>query len=427
MIFNIVFHPLRNIPGPKGCAVSRIPYTYHHLNGTNAAFLRKLHDQYGEVVRYSPNELSFISGETAWNDIYGFRTGALKGHANMNKDPAFFEDPPNRATSIISADDENHARGRRILAHAFSSKALSNQETLIQTYGNLLIDGLTETAANSGKYVDVVRWYNWTTFDVIADLLFGEPFGCLQERKTHDFVQLLLTTVKSFHLIYVNHYYPWARKLGSLIVDNAQLVDGQRFFKWVADQVAKRYERGTLRPDLMTEILNHNNHRGQGLSEPEIISNVTLFLGAGTETTATALSAATYLLCQYPAKLRILQDEVRGLWKSSDLITFEQVSNAAYLQAVISEALRLFPPVAAGVARKVPKGGEFISGYFIPEHTSVSVSSFPTGRSGRNFADPDKFVPERWLGDARYKNDKTQSLNPFSHGPRNCLGKVHFS
>jgi cytochrome P450 len=57
------------------------------------------------------------------------------------------------------------------------------------------------------------------------------------------------------------------------------------------------------------------------------------------------------------------------------------------------------------------------------KQTSVSVSQWPANHSSRNFKKPDKFVPERFLGDPEYNDDNRAVLNPFSFGPRNCLGK----
>ena len=65
-----------------------------------------------------------------------------------------------------------------------------------------------------------------------------------------------------------------------------------------------------------------------------------------------------------------------------------------------------------------------VSGYFMPENTALCVSSYPTSHSARNFKDPEAFVPERWMGDPHYADDKRSAMQPFSFGPRNCLGKV---
>lgn len=65
-----------------------------------------------------------------------------------------------------------------------------------------------------------------------------------------------------------------------------------------------------------------------------------------------------------------------------------------------------------------------ISGHFIPAGTAVYVSSHALGNSERNFRDAKSFIPERWLGDERFANDKRNAHQPFSMGPRNCLGTV---
>jgi aspirochlorine biosynthesis cytochrome P450 monooxygenase len=66
--------------------------------------------------------------------------------------------------------------------------------------------------------------------------------------------------------------------------------------------------------------------------------------------------------------------------------------------------------------------GNVIAGRFVPGGTSISVSHWSCYHSADNFREPDKFIPERWLGDERYRDDKKRALQPFSLGPRNCLG-----
>lgn len=70
-VYNASFDGLRHIPGPWINSVSMIPYARHMLAGTTVENSVKLHEKYGDVVRISPNEVSFISGETAFPDIYG--------------------------------------------------------------------------------------------------------------------------------------------------------------------------------------------------------------------------------------------------------------------------------------------------------------------------------------------------------------------
>ncbi len=94
---------------------------------------------------------------------------------------------------------------------------------------------------------------------------------------------------------------------------------------------------------------------------------------AGSETTATLLTGATYLLCKNPEKLAKLQQEVRAKFKHPSEITLMSVNNLEYMLAVINESLRCYPPVPAGNVRVVPgNGGAHIAGHFVPSGVSFA-------------------------------------------------------
>lgn len=80
----------------------------------------------------------------------------------------------------IAANDVDHTRQRRLLNHAFSEAALREQEPLMNKYFDLLIQKLYEKidGPTNGK-VNIMRWFNFITFDMIGDLCFGEDFGAL--------------------------------------------------------------------------------------------------------------------------------------------------------------------------------------------------------------------------------------------------------
>jgi cytochrome P450 len=102
----------------------------------------------------------------------------------MNKDPIHVgavEAIPG-ATNLTMADEADHGRQRRALAHAFSQKALMEQEHILQGYVDKFIEKL-RILAQEKKPANMVSWFNFCTFDIIGDLSFGEPFGCLEEGK----------------------------------------------------------------------------------------------------------------------------------------------------------------------------------------------------------------------------------------------------
>jgi cytochrome P450 len=131
-IYNLYFHPLSHIPGPFWARATPIPYIFGIRHGNMVPWIHTIHQKYGDVVRVAPNECSFISVDTAWQDIYGFRTGRNKGSDSFGKDLSWFPMPYSGSRSIISADDADHSRMRKNLSHAFSDRALRDQEVLVQ-------------------------------------------------------------------------------------------------------------------------------------------------------------------------------------------------------------------------------------------------------------------------------------------------------
>jgi hypothetical protein len=88
------------------------------------------------------------------------------------------------------------------LSYAFSDNALRQQEAILNKYFNLLVTGLksqidADTCSNSqSTTVDMARWYNFLTFDVIGDLCFGESFGALESGEYHVWMENLFGGIK---------------------------------------------------------------------------------------------------------------------------------------------------------------------------------------------------------------------------------------
>jgi cytochrome P450 len=94
---------------------------------------------------------------------------------------------------------------------------------------------------------------------------------------------------------------------------------------------------------------------------------------AGSETTASFISGWTNLLMKHRHVYDKLVAEIRGTFAAEDDIRFEILKDLPYMSACINEAMRVFPPVPAGLLRTVPRGGDTIDGYFIPEGVSRLV------------------------------------------------------
>lgn len=137
------------------------------------------------------------------------------------------------------------------------------------------------------------------------------------------------------------------------------------------------------------------------------------------------MSGLLYHLLTNPDKLALIRAEVRTSFASSADITMGRLANLRYLNACIQEGLRIYPPISVGVPRTIPQGGNAVMGRWLPAGTDVSVHQMAAYHSPANFRHPARFAPERWLGGdgaAEYEDDKRDVHQPFSYGPRNCIG-----
>lgn len=144
---------------------------------------------------------------------------------------------------------------------------------------------------------------------------------------------------------------------------------------------------------------------------------------AGSETSATLLSGAVYYLLKNREWLAKVQEELRTTFNKESEMTFASLSQLKIINAVIMETFRMYPPAPTTLPRLTTEEGAMVCGTFIPPKCSVGIAQYPAYRSSRNFNNPDTYAPQRFLDDPEYKDDKRSIIQPFSVGPRNCIGQ----
>lgn len=269
----------------------------------------------------------------------------------------------------------------------------------------------------------------FTTFDVIGHLAFAESFNCLESSEYHSWISLTFSVLKhvarSRCLIRLNPKLGPLFMLVSAILDPSLPRRHNELHRLTQELVARRKERAPEYTDFMTHLLAAQE-KGQ-LVQADLQSNAPVIVVAGSETTATLLSGATYYLLSYPQVYEKLKKEVRGTFNSADEITIGRIGDLPYLLAVLDESLRLYPPGANPHLRRTPPEGAILGGKFVPGNTAVGMNQYAVHRSKDNFARPEEFIPERWTdGDQEpWKNDRRDAVQPFSFGPRNCIGRKY--
>lgn len=422
-IYVAFFGPLSKFPGPVLNKFTQLPLLRQVASGNEAHYHKCLHDQYGTVVRTGPYFVSFIGDAQTWKDVHGFQKA---GRQLPQKDLRLYIVAPNRVPSLIPADDATHARQRKILSHAFSDAALKEQEPLLKRWAGLFLSKLMDQADGAQK-VDMLKMLNCTTFDIMSDLTFAEPLHMLSNSEYSPWVKAIFGGIKRNMLFRcVRTLHPAVKQCFDTLIPRIPSLRKNILQHWsfTVQRVDRRLAKTPDRPDLWSRILERSKNAETQLTVEEQYSNASLFMTAGTETTATALSGTIFYLSQNPDSLATLKAEVYDAFNSFDDLHLDPLARCRYMDAVLREALRLYPPVPIGLPRVIPKGGASIGGHFVPGGTGVSIPQMPTYCDARNWTDPERFAPERWLGDHKYENDNRGCFEPFSTGPRNCLGKV---
>ncbi|KAL9583287.1 MAG: hypothetical protein Q9203_005146 [Teloschistes exilis] len=155
------------------------------------------------------------------------------------------------------------------------------------------------------------------------------------------------------------------------------------------------------------------------LDKEEMTAHASTLVIAGGETVSTFLGAVTYYLTRHPECLHKLQEEIRTRYGRYGEISATSAQQLPYLQAVINEGLRIYPPGSQGFPRVSP--GAMIADHWVPKGAEVYTSGWSLTHDARNFHEPFSFKPERWLDPTNA--DVKEASQPFSLGPRGCLGR----
>jgi hypothetical protein len=139
------------------------------------------------------------------------------------------------------------------MANGFSNQAMLDQQPLIMTYVQKLFEKLDEESANGNK-IDIAARYNWTTFDIIGDLAFGEPFGCLENSMYHPWVEMVFDGVKNVSVDATFRRMPLLYKGLVMLTPKAMLEKLKQHSSLSEQKVRKRLDTVTDRKDFIAAM-----------------------------------------------------------------------------------------------------------------------------------------------------------------------------
>jgi cytochrome P450 len=317
---------------------------------------------------------------------------------------------------LLSVEGARWEAQRRTLAPLFSRRTVSNFTTAMLTATGQFTDRWRKLS--SPAELDVAAEMTLLTLNVLAYTIFSDGIG-------GDFEEFRLA---------MNAYFGVIGRIGAFDLLNVpQFVPrpGHRrlrrtmaYFEGVIDDIIETRRRklatldeGDAPTDLLTLLLRSlDPSTGRQLSFAEVKSNILTFLSAGHETTANALAWSIYLLSQSPEwRARVREEAGRELTGPIEGLADRLVVT----KAVIEEALRLYPPIAAlsRTAEKADRLGEVE----VKAGSLIVIAPYVLHRHHLHWSRPEMFDPARFMPDARAGIPRFAYL-PFGVGPRICIG-----
>jgi cytochrome P450 len=307
---------------------------------------------------------------------------------------------------LLTAEGDPWIRNRRMIQPTFQSRKLDHYAEIAAI---LAADRFRHY--RDGEVVNIHREMVELCMHVLMETLFGDD-----DRGGEALIFELTEAIQAFTSDYSRlGFPPFPRLMPTL--SNLRFRRAVRAIdNWLFPLIAKRRKSESSREGLLSMMMAARDKSGQGLSDQQLRDEtVTMFL-AGHETIASALSWTIHLLATHPDVQKKLGREVdAGPPSSRGLGTVR----FPYLETVIDEGLRLYPPVFR-IGREALRDC-VVGGFLIPKGANVIIPQWAIHRSERHFPDPLAFRPERWTDSMRDSLPKF-AYSPFGGGPRICPG-----
>ncbi|GBM05294.1 Cytochrome P450 3A11 [Araneus ventricosus] len=354
---------------------------------------------------------------------------------------------------LPSLRGEDWKRVRSIVSPTFTTGKIRRMVSIIKDCSQTLMQNF-KSITKSGKSFDAKEFYGAFTLDVIASSAFSTKLDSHNDPK-NKFVQIAKMGFSTNFTVRVALYQIFPKIMRVLGIPFISSTPTNFFKDLTLQMMEQRRETGQTRNDFLQllmdtakevaqeqkwEVANdrdditsnygqdESTHQvaknvvNKNLSLDELVGQCVIFFLAGYDTTASTLSYASYLLALHPEIQSKAYEEIHEvLQKYKGELTYEALQEMKYLDNVISETIRIYPPVVRleRLATSDCKLGD--TGITVPKGMIISIPSHALQNDPKYFPDPNEFDPARFTPEERGKRDPYVYL-PFGSGPRNCVG-----
>ncbi|XP_035491934.2 cytochrome P450 3A40-like isoform X2 [Scophthalmus maximus] len=327
---------------------------------------------------------------------------------------------------IVSiAEDDQWRRIRNIFTPNFTSGRIKEMFGIMKHHSRKLIDKLRPKVDNN-EVVEVKSFFGPYGMDVMASCSMGVDMDSINN-PSHPLLAHASNLFNiSIPLFLLQGCFPFIIPLLKLLGVSLIQKSSSTFFRTVVEKVRAERNESSPQRDILQHLVNskpvddsREEKQKEGLNEHEIISQISILLMAGYETTASALMFLAYNMARNPEIMKRLQKEIDSTFPNKGSVQYEALMQMEYLDAVVNESLRLYPPIAR--IDRVAKETIKIKDITILKDMVVLVPVYALHHDPELWPEPEEFKPER------FSKENKQSITPYTYlpfgvGPRNCLG-----
>ena len=341
--------------------------------------------------------------------------------------------------TLLFAENEVWKKIRTTASPTFTAGKIRQTVPEVTKCLNSLIV-IMEKAAREDKSLEVFRLYGRFTMDGILSFAFGRQANLQSKEEISTFTKKTEDFFKLPAFLWLIDLFGTPTWIRSHLTQLLSISDPKYFVDLLKPVIEERRRSGkNSKKDFLDMMLTETPEGLTKLSDDEIIATSITFLLAGYETTANALAYTTYLLALNPEIQEKLYTEVsEKLRDDQDLSVYDRIQGLEYLDSVLSESLRLYPPAyqtnrvaekdwfynigdhSVDLSRK-DEDCQLNQGFRIPKGIAIIIPIWAIHHNPDYWENPEVFNPDRFSSKNRKKINPLTYL-PFGYGPRNCVG-----
>ncbi|KAL6440485.1 hypothetical protein ACFW04_003185 [Cataglyphis niger] len=348
-------------------------------------------------------------------------------HLDKSVEYRYFQ--PWLGDGLLITSGDKWRRHRKAIAPTFHMSIL---KTFVPLFYENSMDLVRRLRDEVGKEFDCHDYLSAVTVDILTET----AMGVRKEKREKTGYDYAMAVMKMSDILHRRHYdfslrsdlifklTKFAKQQVELLNIIHTLTDG--VIKEKSQDIKENLKRQKEKRRLaFLEMMLDLKKNGGQMTDEEIREEVNTIMFEGHDTTAAGSSFALCALGNHQDIQARVHEELDTIFGDSDRpCTFQDTLEMKYLERVILESLRLFPPVPL-IARKLNEDVKIITGdYILPKTATVVIAQFAVHRSEKYYPNPTVFNPDNFLPE-KMQQRHYYSFIPFSAGPRSCVGRKY--